>query len=390
MDGPRASRHPATAWVDLDRVRGNFEALRSQAGERALIPVLKANAYGHGAIPVARALDSMGAAMFAVAYVDEGVALRQAGIKTPILVLTGFVPGQLPEVLGFHLTPVVSTPEHAAALGEKLSAGRTELSVHLKVDTGMSRLGFSLREIESVVPDLNNFGGIVIEGLMTHLAGAEEDVASTAQQLDEFDEAIRIIRRLGGRPRLIHAANSAGMAALRESHTAVRPGLSLYGLRPGPLSQNPAVRPALELRARVAMVKTILAGRKVSYGGLFEAVSETRIATINAGYADGIPRTDAMREHGVVRHREASLRLAGNVCMDLTMIDATAAPDLAAGDEVTVFGDSPTAYDLGRWAGTNAWQILAGVGGRVPRRYLLGGRIVSEDLQSAGDNDAVL
>jgi alanine racemase len=204
---------------------------------------------------------------------------------------------------------------------------------------------------------------------MTHLACADEDEIATARQLDIFDEAIVRLQTLGVRPRLIHAANSAGMLATRETHTAVRPGLLLYGIAPRPLSPEVTVRPAMELRARVALIKTIAAGTPVSYGGKFVAEKATRIATVNAGYADGVPRTDAMRLQGVLRCGSTSMPVAGTVCMDLTMLDATGAPDLRTGDEVTIFGDAPTAWDVAGWAGTNAWQILTGVGSRVPRRY---------------------
>lgn len=374
MGATRPSDHPATAWVDLDRIRDNYRAIRTYAGARAVIPVLKANAYGHGAAEVARALEPMGVAMFAVAYVDEAIGLRQAGIVTPILVLTGFTPPQLTDIITFSLTPVVCTPEQLSALGAlPPDEARPRLGIHVKVDTGMSRLGFALQEIEPVVHRLEDVQGVRIEGLMTHLASADEDQVTTARQLDAFEEAIVRLQTLGIRPRWIHAANSAGMACARDTHTAVRPGLLLYGLAPRPLSPDIAVRPAMEVRARVALVKTIAAGARVSYGGRFVAGRASRIATINTGYADGLPRTDAMRTQGVLRSGPLALPVAGTVCMDLTMLDATDARGLAVGDEVTVFGDAPTAWDLADWAGTNAWQILTGVGARVPRRYTLAG-----------------
>jgi alanine racemase len=381
MSAHQPSQHPATAWVDLDRIRDNYRALRAYAGGRAVIPVLKANAYGHGAIALARALETLDVSMFAVAYVDEAIALRQAGITASLLLLTGFAPSQLGDVLNFHLTPVVSTPEQVRALTDlPQDETRPDLPIHLKVDTGMSRLGFSVREIESIVHRVEDAPGISIEGLMTHLAAADEDRVATARQLDVFEEFIARLQTLGVRPRLIHAANSAGMSSQRDSHTAVRPGLLLYGLAPRPLSPDIVVKPALEIRARVALLKTVGAGTPVSYGGKFVADRESRIATINIGYADGVPRTSAMQERGVVVRNKMAIRVAGTVCMDLTMLDATGATDLAAGDEVTVLGESPTAWDLADWAGTNAWQILAGIGGRLPRRYTLRGEIVDETL----------
>ena len=318
---------------------------------------------------VAGTLEPMGAAMFAVAYVEEAIALREASVKTPILVLAGFTPAQLQDVIEFDLTPVISTPEQVTVLESVDRVQARPLSVHVKVDTGMSRLWFSLQGIEPVIHRLEDLEGIEIEGLMTHLASADEDAETMERQLDEFDEAIVRLQTLGVRPALIHAANSAGMAGARASHTAVRPGLLLYGLKPRPLSPEIDVHPAMELSARVAQVKTVPPGTPVSYGGKFVTTRETLIATINAGYADGIPRTNGMREQGVLRHRDASLRVAGTVCMDLTMLDATECPDLRAGDQVVVFGDAPTAWDVADCAGTNAWQVLTAVGPRVPRRY---------------------
>jgi alanine racemase len=377
------SHHPATAWVNLDRIRENFKALRAHAGARAMIPVLKADAYGHGARAVARALDPLGVAMFAVAYVDEGIGLRRAGIETPILVLTGFAPEQIDALSAFRLTPVLSTREQVdAVISQAHNEDRAGIPVHVKVDTGMSRLGFRLQEIEPVIHRLEDSEGVRIEGLMTHLAAADEDEIATARQLDQFDEAIMRLETLGVRPPLIHAANSAGMAFLRSTHTAVRPGLLLYGAAPRPLAPDIPVRPAMDLRARVALVKTVKAGTPVGYGGRWVAERDSRIATINAGYADGLPRTELMRTRGALRHGPSALTVAGTVSMDLTTLDATEAPGLSAGDEVTVFGDAPTAWDLAGWAGTNAWQIFTGVGPRIPRRYILGGEIVDERLLS--------
>lgn len=378
----KRSRHPASALIDLDHIRDNFRAIRLHAGTRVVIPVLKANAYGHGALAVARALEPMGVSLIAVAYVDEAIALRRAGIETPLLVLTGFAPDQIDDLFEFHLTPIVSTTAQVRALcALEPDDRRGMLSVHVKVDTGMSRLGFSLREIEPMVHRLEDSGVVEIEGLMTHLASADEDAPATERQLDLFDEAIMRLSALGVRPRHIHAANSAGLAFLRDTHTAVRPGLLLYGIPPRPLSPPIDVAPAMEFRARVARLSVVPAGTGVSYGGRFVAREDTRIATLNAGYADGLPRTDGMRERGFVRFGDAQLPVAGTVCMDLTMLDASNAPTLAEGDLVTLFGRAPSAWDVAAWAGTNAWQVTTAIGPRVPRLYRLGGRDVSETLE---------
>jgi alanine racemase len=376
------SKHPAAAWIDLDRIRDNFRALRTYAGAAAVIPVLKANAYGHGAITVARALEPLSPAMFAVAYVDEGIALRKAGIRTPILILTGFAPDQWHDLVTHELTPVVSTPEQVALIESLPGVEDSPQTVHVKVDTGMSRLGFSLQELERAVHRLEDSENVRIEGLMTHLAAADEDQIATARQLDLFDEAIVRLQTLGVRPPLIHAANSAGLSSIRESHTAVRPGLLLYGVRPAPLTPDIDVQPAMEVRARVSLVKTVGDGTPVSYGGRYVARGDQRIATVNIGYADGVPRTAAMRERGFMVSGTTRVPVAGTVCMDLTMLDLAPAPDVAIGDEVTVLGESPSAWEVSEWAGTNAWQTLTAIGPRIPRRYRLSGREVNEDLVS--------
>ena len=376
------SRHPAVARIDLSRLRDNYRALRLHAGPRAVIPVLKANAYGHGAAASAKALEALSPAMIAVAYVDEAVSLRQAGVTAPLLVLTGFAPEQVDDLFTFDLTPVVSTPEQVAVLANlPEDARRGRLSIHVKADTGMSRLGFPLRDLEPAVHRLEDSEQVEIDGLMTHLSAADEDAGETERQLDAFDEAVFRLQTLGVRPGLIHAANSAGLAFVRDTHTAVRPGLLLYGVKPQPLGPLIDVQPVMEVRARVSLVKDIPPRARVSYGGHYVAGAEgARIATVNAGYADGLPRTNAMREGGFVRFRGQTLKVAGTVCMDLTMLDASGDRTLRAGDEVTILGDSPDAWTVASWAGTNAWQALTAIGPRVPRRYFLDGREVGDDL----------
>lgn len=365
------ARHPAHARVDLGRLRDNFRAVRSFAAPRAVIAVVKADAYGHGAVEVARALEPLGPDLFAVAYVSEAVKLRLAGIASPILVLTGGAPDQFDALYDLDLIPVVSTPEHVETLARMASRrGGQTLKVHVKVDTGMSRLGFPMREWETALHRLADIDGVRIDGVMTHLASADEDEVGTGRQMDAFEEAIARAETLGERPRFIHAANSAGLSFLRKSHTAVRPGLILYGVRPRPVAPDIGVRPVMEVRARVALVKNVAAGQRVSYGGRYEAPRDHPLATLDIGYADGVPRTDAMRARGYFVSDGRRLPVAGTVCMDLTTVDATPAPALAAGDGAVFLGDDPGAWDVAEWAGTNAWQALTAIGPRIPRVYV--------------------
>jgi alanine racemase len=371
-----ARLRPARARIDLDRLAANYHAIATHAN-RPVMPVVKADAYGHGAAHVARRLVVEGAPVLAVAYPEEGAALREAGVKLPIVVLTGFAPGQETVVIEYDLTPVVSTPETLDLALATAAAARRRLTVHLKVDTGMGRLGFPLERIEDAAARLAGSGRVELAGLMTHLACADEDAAFTEKQLDRFDQAVAQLAARGLRPRHVHAANSAGLAFLRPTHTLVRPGLLLYGVRPRPLSPDLPVQPVMSLSARIALVKEVPAGTTVSYGARWVAARPSRVATIPLGYADGVPRTRVMSETGVFVARGERIPIAGTVCMDLTMADVTDHPAVDEGDEAVLFGDAPGAWEVAECAGTNAWDVLTSVGGRVPRVYVEGGRVVA-------------
>ena len=367
LDRFRAAR----ARIDLDRLRANFDAIEALA-RRPVMPVVKADAYGHGAATVARVLVERGAARVAVAYVEEGAALRQAGLTVPIVVLAGFPAGQV-RVLSEHaLTPVVSTPQTLEAI---LAGGRAVPTVHVKVDTGMSRLGFTETGLVEAGQRLQS-AGIEVEGVMTHLACADEDADFTERQLDRFDEAVAALQERGVRPPLVHAANSGGLAFVRPTHTLVRPGLLVYGVKPRPLSPDIDVKPVMQVSADVALVKNVDPGTPVSYGGRWVARRPSRIATLPMGYADGVPRTDRMRDDGHFVIGGARVPVAGTVCMDLTMADVTARPEVAVGDEAILLGDDPHAWELASLAGTTSWEVLTSIGSRVPRVYVSEGQIV--------------
>jgi alanine racemase len=356
----------AEARIDLARLRRNYSNIAAAAA-RPVMPVVKADAYGHGAARIAREFEALGAPMLAVAYPEEGASLRQAGVRIPILVIAGCRPGEGALFIACDLTPAVSSPAtlDGVVLAARLKPG---LAVHLKVDTGMSRLGFPAEAAMHVADRLAEEGAL-LDGVMTHLGSADEDALATAAQLDRFDRVVSDLAGRGHRPRWVHAANSAGLACLRPSHTLVRPGLLLYGLHPRPHGPAIEVEPVMTLATRVAVVRDVAAGTPVSYGGRWVAERASRIAALSIGYADGVPRTDLMAETGYVTIRGQRARLAGPVCMDFFMADVTELTDAGAGDEAIVFGDAPSAWDLAWRAGTNAWQILTGIGARVPRVY---------------------
>ena len=361
----------ARARIDLDRLAANYAAICAVA-RLPVMPVVKADAYGHGAATVARALVEKGAPRLAVAYVEEAVALRQAGVNVPLVCLAGFAPGQAAVLAKYDLTPVVSTPQTLASLiahkGERPRA-------HVKVDTGMGRLGFALDGVVEAALRLRD-SGIEVEGVMTHLASADEDATVTERQLDRFDEAVAKLAKQGMRPPLVHACNSGGLAFVRKTHTLVRPGLLVYGVKPRPLSPEIDVSPVMQVSADISLVKDVPVGARVSYGGRWVAQRPSRIATIPIGYEDGVPRTDRMRDEGAFSVGGRRVPVAGTVCMDLTMADVTDRRDVVDGSEAILFGDDPHAWDLAGWAGTTSWEILTSVGSRVPRVYVQGGRVV--------------
>jgi alanine racemase len=365
---------PARARIDLDRLAANYGALERLVSVPAM-PVVKADAYGHGALPVARRLLAAGAPLLAVAYVEEAVALREEGISVPIVVLAAFGPGQERAIRKHDLTPVVSTPRTLEAVLGPAREGRRPLAVHLKVDTGMSRLGFTTGAFVEAAQRLTEASGIELEGVMTHLASADEDRDVTARQLDRFDDAVASLHARGIRPRYVHACNSAGLAQFRPTHTLVRPGLLVYGIRPRPLSPEVDVRPVMTVSADIALIKTIPEGTPVSYGGRWVAPRPSRIGTVPMGYADGVPRTAGMRDQGALLVRGRRVPVRGTVCMDLTMIDLTDRPEVAEGDEAVLVGDDPDAWQVAEWAGTNPWEVVTRIGPRVPRVYVEEGRV---------------
>jgi alanine racemase len=365
------------AVVDLGRLAANYRAVAA-AVPVPIMPVVKADAYGHGAVHVARRLVAEGAPMLAVAYVEEAAALRQSDIGVPIVVMAGFAERYLEAVVRYDLDVVIGSVSMLDVVTKRTDGPR--LRVHLKVDTGMTRLGLAVPEAEAAAARLQGSGTVDLVGILTHLASADEDADATQRQLDLFDELVARLAARGIRPRFVHAANSAGLAFHRPGHTLARPGLLLYGLRPRPLSPDVAVRPVMSLATTIAVLREVPAATAVSYGARFVTARPSRIATLPVGYADGVPRTRAMSEQGFVMVNGRRCRIAGTVCMDLTMADVTDAP-AAESDPVVLMGDEPTAWDIAEWAGTTAWEALTRIGSRVPRSYVENGVLQAVDFR---------
>lgn len=333
---------------------------------------MKADAYGHGAIPVARRLEKEGVTSFGVAMVEEGLELRRAGIQGGIVVLGVFSQGQIPAIVEGDLTPTVYSISTLTAILDAERRLSRRIPFHLKVDTGMGRLGFMPQELRAALDRIAALPQPGLEGVLTTLAGSDqEDNPRTSQQIRQFSAALEEMRRRGLRPVQIHVANSGGVLNYPETwFEMVRPGLALYGLHPSG-SQGSDLTPALSFRTRIALVKTVPEGTPIGYGGVFRTSRQSRIATIGAGYDDGINRL--LYDGGEVLVRGRRAPFAGRISMDFSMVDVTDIEGAAEGDDVTIIGrdgDSMiSAWDLARVCRTIPYEILCRIGSRVPRLY---------------------
>jgi alanine racemase len=366
------------AWVEIDlgAVRDNVAALARFAAPAQVLAVVKADGYGHGAVPIARAALEAGATWLGVALVEEGAALRTDGIDAPILVLSEPAPEAAHAVVVHGLTPVVYTEGGIDALAKAVAdlGGGDPLPVHLKVDTGMHRVGVTPADAVALARRVSERTELRLEGVCTHFAVADEpEDPYTAEQLTRFHSVLDALEAEGLRPPLVHAANSAGLLAFPESRfDLARVGIAIYGIPPVPaLAGRVPLRPALSLRARVSHVKTVDAGARISYGLRYRVDRPTRIATVPIGYADGVPRNLAAVGGEVVVHGRRRA-VAGTVTMDQLMVDV-GADAVEVGDEVVLIGGQGDAEVTAQeWAdrlGTIAYEIVCGIGPRAPRRY---------------------
>ena len=367
---------PAWVEVDLDAVRANTRALVEHAAPAALLAVVKADGYGHGAEQVARAALDAGASWLGVALVEEGMTLREQGIDARILVLSEPPPAAAGAVVAHGLTPTVYTAGGIEALAKAVvdAGSATPLPVHLKVDTGMHRVGCTVDDAAGLVDLVASRPELELEAVCTHFAAADEtDHPYTNEQIERFETLLGALDAAGNRPKLVHAANSAGLLAHPRAHyDLVRVGIALYGVPPAPaLADRIALRAVLSLRARVSHVKELPAGSRVSYGLRYELGRAGRVCTVPIGYADGVPRNLGIAG-GEVLIRGVRMPIAGTVTMDQLMVDAG---DVAVevGDEVVLLGaqgrDEITAGEWADHLGTIAYEIVTGIGSRVPRRY---------------------
>jgi alanine racemase len=365
---------PAWAEIDLDAVRANVAELARLAAPAALLAVVKADGYGHGSVPVARAALDAGATWLGVALVEEGIELRDAGIDVPILVLSEPVPGAADAVVRARLTPAVYTPGGIESLAKAVAgSGAPRLGVHLKVDTGMHRVGAAPEDAAALVARIEELDELELSGFWTHFAVADEPSDPyTAQQLQQFKAVLATSGAAPTRP-LIHAANSAALLAHPDSRfDLVRTGIAIYGIPPAPiLADRAPLQPALSLKTRVSHVKTLAAGERLSYGLRYELARPSRIATVPIGYADGVPRNLGAVGGQVLVHG-ARHPIAGTVTMDQLMVDV-GDENVSVGDEVVLIGrqgtETVTAEEWAERMGTIGYEIVCAIGARVPRIY---------------------
>jgi alanine racemase len=379
------------AHVDLAALQANFRAIQTfvSGGSEdpslhapGIIAVVKANAYGHGSSRVALALEQAGATMLACADIEEGIVIRQAGVRVPILVFGALSVSDLDGLFEFSLTPTISTPGAAKAVQAAAARHKTTIGYHLKIDTGMNRLGFRHDNLGQTLPDLLASPNLRLDAVYTHFASADVPESPVFnEQRERFEAAWTIVQRLApshprtSHPVFRHASNSA--ALLRDSrvwYDAVRPGLLLYGIVPPPLASTIQLTPVMSLTSRVVAVKGLRPGEAVGYGGRYQAESPRTVAVIPAGYADGLDTRLCGRGHVLIRGQRAPI--VGAVSMDMITVDVTNFGDVQPGDEVVILGRQGSeswqqidAREVAAAIGTIPWEIVCRLGTRVERQY---------------------
>ena len=366
---------PTRVEVSLDRLRRNFSMIKKHAGKAAVMAVLKANAYGHGMEEVARLMQKQGADYLGVAVLEEGILLRQQGITMPVLVLGGILGNQIPHFIQNNLTITASSIDKLRIIDRAAQEMGVKAKVHLKIDTGMERIGVHYYNADAFIKEAHACGNIIVEGVFSHFANADSsDLAHARMQLDRFRQVISLFPQNGfDRPRFIHMANSGALLQLPESYfTMVRPGILMYGVYPSnEARQTVMVKPALSWKSRVVYFKVIIPGHPVGYGSSWETDTPVRAVTVPVGYGDGYMR--GMSGSAEVLIRGNAYPVVGRISMDQIVVNIS--NDSAYNDdEVVLIGQSGSKMlrceDLAQWAGTIPYEILTNINTRVPRVYV--------------------
>ncbi len=374
MKEPSLRGRPTVAEIDLNALAFNYRQIRKRVPkETRILAVVKADAYGHGSLPVSLRLEAMGVDYLGVAIPEEGILLREGGVKSPILILGGIFKEGLEEVVRYDLTSVAFDLGSLEALSKVARREGKKAKIHIKVDTGMGRLGVPFEQFGTFLKKVKKLSNIEAEGLLSHFSMGDGDRQYTLAQWKRFQQALSLSRREGFRWQYIHMANSANLILFPESSASmVRPGILLYGAYPSN-SIEPLIRvkPVLTLKTRIHFLKPVPAGERISYGGTYVTRRKSLIATLPVGYADGYSTLLSNRGEVLVRGRRAPV--VGRVCMDLTMIDVTEIPGVRAGDEVVLIGgqgrERITADEIAKKIGSISYEVLCMIGKRVPKIY---------------------
>lgn len=368
------SERPTRVIIDLDALAHNFREVLTHAQGKKILAVVKAEAYGHGAVEVSRRLLSVGADMLAVALVEEGRKLREAGIAAPIVVMGAVFPQQAEALVGLGLTPVIVDLGVAGSVSAAAKKRGVVVSAHVKIDTGMGRIGIAPEDAPAFLAELKKLPNISVDGLMTHFADVESsDKKFALHQMERFESLLKKLELSGTIIPVRHAANSAAVLDYPGAlFTMVRPGLMLYGYNPLEASRNTVhLRPVLSLLTRISFIKKVPAGVSISYGRTFTTQRESVIATLPIGYADGFNRGLSNRGSAIVRGKRVPV--VGRVTMDMCMLDVTDVRDVQQGDDVVLIGEQGneriTADDIAAQLGTIPYEVLCAISDRVPRIY---------------------
>ncbi|HEX7233183.1 MAG TPA: alanine racemase [Candidatus Binatia bacterium] len=364
---------PTYCGIDHEALRWNLRQIRDKTGSRVkILCMVKANGYGHGAVEISHTLASVGADAFGVATLEEAVQLRKAGIQAPVIVLAGVFPDQFNTFVEYNLIPVIHDIVTLRELDKQSSYRQVQLAVHLKVDTGMGRLGFLAADADQWISDIKQTKSLQVQGVFSHFSHAESVQRDyTRKQLKIFQRVVEQLRSASLLPPMVHLANSAATITLPEAYfDMVRPGLILYGVYPSAeMREQIALKRVLSWKTKILQLKKVPSGASISYGQTFITERESLIATLPLGYADGYPRLLSNRGEALVRGERAPI--AGRVCMDLTMLDVTDIRNVRQGDEVVLLGRQGgaeiTADEIAAWSNTISYEILTSIGARVPR-----------------------
>ena len=369
-----SSGRPTVGEVDLGALEFNYRQIRKRIPEGVkLLAVVKADAYGHGAIPVSLKLEKLGVEYLGVAITEEGVELRRGGVKAPILVLGGIFGGEVDQIFRFRLTPVLFRKDALKLLSREAERRKRKVKVHLKVDTGMGRLGVPLSLWPDFLKEVKRVPKIEIEGILSHFSMADEEKGYTQNQWRGFQRAVAIAQEMGVSCRYLHMASSATLTAFPAySAKLVRPGIMLYGSYPSPTFQATIpLKPVMTLKTRIHFLKPVPSGTRISYGGTFTTKRESLIAPLPIGYADGYSRH--LSNHGEVLIHGKRAPVVGKVCMDFIMVDVTDIPHVSVGDEVVLMGrqgrEQITAEEIAEKINSISYEVLCLIGKRVPRIY---------------------